>query len=153
MAVPGCAGGGSDDDRTAPPPEARAAVVAFVRDLADGDAATACAAATPDVVADLRESAAAGYRATASGDAARVAQVRAAHAKARTCAGAIDLLAAQVGRGRLDRLASRVDALPARWIGPDRSVVAFGDEDWDVVRDGDRWRISATNALADAMAG
>jgi hypothetical protein len=137
-------------DQAPSPSEARATVVTFVRALAKGDGATACAIAMPDVVTRLRESAAGGYIPTAHDLDARLRQIRAAHAKARTCEGAVAVLRTTIAPAEYARLLARARTLPLEWPGPFRNYVLLGQEqDWGLVRDGHRWRVDITNALSD----
>jgi hypothetical protein len=148
----GCGGGDRPDTDQTPPPAARAAAVAFVRDVADGNGAGACAIATRELVADLQTTAAGGYRPTASTAEARLKQVQAAHVKARTCAGAMGLLSEQAGDARLARLLARVRTLPIQWAAPESMAAAqLGNQEWVMTRDGDRWRLMIANGLMDAL--
>jgi hypothetical protein len=150
------AGCGNGQDRSVtptPPPQTRQAVLSLLAALHDGHGARACALLTLELAVRLRKDVAGSYRATARSPAARLAQVRAAHARARTCPGAMELLGQELGPRRIARLTAQARSLPLTWLGPrPQDVLAtLGDEDWDVTRDDDRWRVDMANALLDAL--
>jgi hypothetical protein len=143
------AGGCGGHDRGAPPTEARQAVLSFLSHLQQRDSAGACALLRSPSSPDLRRSAAGAYIATATGLEARLAQIQAAHAKARTCPGALELIAGEIGPAKLARLTAQAHTLPIQWLGPGDTDtdIALGDQDWDLVRGDGRWLVDGTNAL------
>jgi hypothetical protein len=151
--VAGCGGGGPGAGRsvsslTPPPAAARQPVLRFVDDLRSGRYADACTLITADTESSFQQWAA-GSPVRPGSQANRLAQVKAIHVKARTCLGALSLIAAQTSASELDRLAAGARSEPLGWIGPSYGGEAtIGDQDWDITRHGNAWRIDGTNAMS-----
>lgn len=145
--IVGC---GSNDGDATPEGSPRAVVVRFLDDLGAGRGEQACAVLAPELQADLRERALAGFHPTGTTLEQRMRSVQHTQAATRRCPVAADMLGRQLGK-RLARL--RASVVRARMTKPfPVEARVLDDQAWIVeARDG-RWMITVMNGLADAAA-
>jgi len=149
--VVGLGFGCGDEEDEGPPSVARGAVVSLVAALKAGDGAAACRLVDEGLRPDLRVAALGGFRPVGATQAERLAQVKAAQASARTCPGAMRLLARDLGP-RSDRLLAQARTLPMTWLAPQRrGIVTLGGEQWAVEKRENVWTITIANAIVDAL--
>lgn len=112
----------------------------------------ACALVASETQADLRDLTLGNFRVTEGSLAARERQVAEAHDRARTCSGALALLASQLGSKVAD-LERGVASAQVSFLFSKGQLVALDDEAWVVTQGDDGWKIASTNAISDALAG
>jgi hypothetical protein len=135
----------------------RDTVVRFIRLGQSGNFAAACATLDlthfegNDLYGHLRDTALASLTADGPTQAARKRELDGKRARLTSCRGVLSVIFEELGprAGGLARRAARIQVF---WLGPVHTDVFLGrDEAWTLTSTGRTWRISTTDALADAL--